>query len=174
MPDQTNLLDLRKDFGTKYGFRDEVTAIVRTKPGLSREVVEIISKTKGEPEWLLKFRLRALDIFNKKPMPTWGADLSPINFDDMTYYLKPTEKQGNTWEEVPENIRNTFERLGIPEAERKFLAGVGAQYECLDADSVVFTNPKGPVKIKNISVDDKVFSFDEKTNKLKVSKVKGI
>ncbi len=130
MTDQTNLLDLRKDFGTKYGFRDEeVNVILRTSPGLSREVVEIISRTKGEPQWLLDFRLRALEIFMKKPMPTWGADLSVIDFDKIVYYVKPTEKQENSWDDVPENIRNTFERLGIPEAERKFLAGVGAQYE---------------------------------------------
>ncbi len=129
MTDQTNLLDLRKDFGTKYGFRDEVNAVVIANPGLSREVVEMIWRTKGEPEWLLKFRLHALDVFLKKPMPTWGADLSVIDFDKIVYYVKPTEKQSNTWEEVPEGIRNTFERLGIPEAERKFLAGVGAQYE---------------------------------------------
>jgi len=129
MTDQTNLLDLRKDFGTKYGFRDEVNVILRTSPGLSKEVVEIISRTKGEPQWLLDFRLRALEIFMKKPMPAWGADLSVIDFNKIVYYVKPTEKQENSWDEVPENIRNTFERLGIPEAERRFLAGVGAQYE---------------------------------------------
>ncbi|MBI2971739.1 MAG: SufD family Fe-S cluster assembly protein [Candidatus Aenigmarchaeota archaeon] len=126
---KTNLLDLRSDYESKYGFHDPVKALVKAKPGLSREVVEMISRTKEEPKWLLDFRLRALDTFMKKPVPMWGADLSAIDFDKIIYYLKPTEKQEHSWDEVPERIRNTFERLGIPEAERKFLAGVGVQYE---------------------------------------------
>lgn len=130
MPQQkTGFLDIRQDYQEKYGFRDQVQAIVKTEPGLSREVVEMISRIKGEPQWLLDFRLRALNIFLKKPMPTWGADLSTIDFEKIVYYLKPAERQSNSWEDVPENIRSTFERLGIPEAERKFLAGAGAQYE---------------------------------------------
>ena len=84
---------------------------------------------KNEPDWMLKFRLKSLEIFNKKPMPTWGANLSPIPFDDLSYFVRTTEKQGKTWEDVPEYIKDTFEKLGIPEAERKFLAGVSAQYE---------------------------------------------
>jgi Fe-S cluster assembly protein SufB len=84
---------------------------------------------KGEPEWMRDFRLKALDHFEKRPMPNWGADLSGIDFDNIYYYIRPAEKQGKTWDEVPEYIKNTFEKLGIPEAERKFLAGVGAQYE---------------------------------------------
>jgi Fe-S cluster assembly protein SufB len=84
---------------------------------------------KDEPEWMRDFRLKALEHFQKRPMPNWGADLSGIDFDDIFYYIRPAEKQGKTWEEVPEYIKNTFEKLGIPEAERKFLAGVGAQYE---------------------------------------------
>ncbi|MCS7002602.1 MAG: Fe-S cluster assembly protein SufB, partial [Dehalococcoidia bacterium] len=82
-----------------------------------------------EPDWMLQRRIKALSIFDKKPMPNWGSDLSGIDFDSIHYYVRPTEKQGRTWDEVPEYIKNTFDRLGIPEAERKFLAGVGAQYE---------------------------------------------
>ena len=84
---------------------------------------------KGEPEWMLDFRLKAYEHFLKRPMPTWGGDLTGIDFDNIFYYIRPAEKQGKTWDEVPEYIKNTFEKLGIPEAERKFLAGVGAQYE---------------------------------------------
>lgn len=114
---------------SRYDFRDTVEYVYRTPKGLTREIVAEISAIKGEPEWMRDFRLRAYGIFIRKPMPTWGADLSGINFDEYTYYLRPTDRKGQTWDEVPEEIRRTFERLGIPEAERKFLAGVGAQYE---------------------------------------------
>lgn len=113
----------------RYDFRVPDHYVFQTKRGLDREVVEQISAIKGEPDWMLKFRLRALEHFNKRPMPTWGADLSTFNLDDLYMYTKPSEKEGRSWEEVPEEIKETFERLGIPEAERKFLAGVGAQYE---------------------------------------------
>lgn len=113
----------------QYGFRDPETYIFKSRKGLDREVVEQISYMKEEPQWMLEFRLRALDHFLKRPMPTWGADLSKLNLDDIYYYVKPAEAQGRSWDEVPETIKNTFEKLGIPEAERKFLAGVGAQYE---------------------------------------------
>src|SRR5690606_38470425 len=114
----------------KYGFRDEEDYVFKSEKGLSREVVENISKMKGEPEWMLEYRLKSLDHWNKRPMPNWGSpEIHEIDFDDIYYYIKPTEKQGRTWDEVPEYIKNTFEKLGIPEAERKFLAGVGAQYE---------------------------------------------
>jgi Fe-S cluster assembly protein SufB len=99
------------------------------KPGLSREVIEEISAIKNEPRWMREFRLKAYEIFLKKPMPTWGGDLSQINFDTITYYATPTDKGARSWEEVPEEVKKTFDRLGIPEAERKFLAGVGAQYD---------------------------------------------
>ncbi|GBD16120.1 FeS cluster assembly protein SufB [bacterium HR26] len=113
----------------KYGFRDPEQYVFKTRKGLDREVVEQISWIKGEPDWMREFRLKALEYFLRRPLPTWGADLSELNFDDIYYYIKPTEKQGRSWDEVPEYIKQTFERLGIPEAERKFLAGVGAQYE---------------------------------------------
>lgn len=113
----------------RYGFRDPETYVFKTRKGLDHEVVEQISYMKEEPRWMLEFRLKALDHFLKRPMPIWGADLSSLNLDDIYYYVKPTEAQGRSWDEVPETIKNTFDRLGIPEAERKFLAGVGAQYE---------------------------------------------
>ena len=113
----------------QYGFRDEEDYVFKSGRGLTRATVEEISAMKSEPDWMREFRLKALDHFEKRPMPNWGADLSGIDFDDIFYYIRPTEKQGKTWDEVPEYIKNTFEKLGIPEAERKFLAGVGAQYE---------------------------------------------
>ncbi len=113
----------------QYGFRDEEDYFYKSKKGLNRKVVEELSAMKGEPDWMLEYRLKALEHFEKRPMPNWGADLSDMDFDDIYYYIRPTEKQGRTWDEVPEYIKNTFDKLGIPEAERKFLAGVGAQYE---------------------------------------------
>ncbi|ACZ42604.1 FeS assembly protein SufB [Thermobaculum terrenum ATCC BAA-798] len=113
----------------EYGFKDPENYVFKSRKGLSPEVVKEISWMKGEPEWMTKFRLKALDHFLKRPMPTWGGDLSEINFDDIYYYVKPVERQGRSWDEVPDYIKQTFDRLGIPEAERKFLAGVGAQYE---------------------------------------------
>lgn len=113
----------------KYGFRDEHKAIFQSGKGLTQEVVRTISEMKGEPEWMLKFRLKALEQFNKMPMPTWGGNMDDLDFNEIQYYVKPSEKQGKTWEEVPEEIKATFDKLGIPEAEQKFLAGVSAQYE---------------------------------------------
>jgi len=122
----------------KYGFRDEHKAVFQTGKGLSPDVVKAISSLKGEPEWMLNFRLKALDIFLKKPLPRWGGNLDDLDFDDIQYYVKPSEKQGRSWDEVPEEIKRTFDKLGIPEAEQKFLAGVSAQYE----SEVVYHNIK--------------------------------
>jgi Fe-S cluster assembly protein SufB len=113
----------------KYGFHDEENPVIKIERGLSEDVIRQISAHKGEPEWMLDFRLEAYKIFLSKPMPNWGSDLSGIDFENIFYYLKPTEHNARSWDDVPETIKNTFERLGIPEAERKFLAGVGAQYE---------------------------------------------
>ena len=117
------------DYREKYGFFDPEKFVFKAKRGLSQEIVEEISWMKQEPEWMTKLRVRSYEIFKRKKMPTWGADLSVIDFDNIFYFLKSTEKQGTTWEEVPEDIKRTFDKLGIPEAERKFLAGVSAQYE---------------------------------------------
>jgi Fe-S cluster assembly protein SufB len=113
----------------KYGFHDEEDYVFKSQKGLSREVVENISRMKGEPQWMLDFRLKALEHFQKRPMPTWGGDLSTLNLDEIYFYVRPAEAESKSWDDVPETIKNTFDKLGIPEAERKFLAGVGAQYE---------------------------------------------
>lgn len=113
----------------RHGFHVPVNYVYRTDRGLTRQIVADISEQKGEPEWMRSYRLKALDWFLKKPMPSFGPDLSGISFDDLTYYLRPQEKGERSWEEVPDEIRDTFERLGIPQAERKYLAGVGAQFE---------------------------------------------
>jgi Fe-S cluster assembly protein SufB len=115
--------------GYQYDFRDDVKPVFKAKKGLSHEVVDQISSIKNEPEWMRQFRHESLDIFFSKPVPTWGPDLSAIDFDDIYYYLRPMEKQEKSWDDVPDNIKNTFDRLGVPEAERKYLAGLGAQYE---------------------------------------------
>ncbi len=115
----------------KYGFADKEDYIFKSGRGLTEEIVRTISKMKNEPEWMLAFRLRALAIFKKKPMPRWGncGMLDGIDFENIYYYIKPSERGEKSWDEVPEGIKQTFDRLGIPEAERKFLAGVTAQYE---------------------------------------------
>jgi len=113
----------------RFGFNDPDTSVFKSSRGLSREVVEMISQMKGEPEWMLEFRLKALDHFMKRPMPTWGGDLSGLDLDNIFFYVKPSNTESKSWDDVPDTIKKTFDRLGIPEAERKFLAGVGAQYE---------------------------------------------
>ena len=143
-------IDVGDNYKEKYGFFDPEKFVFKAKRGLSPEVVKEISWMKNEPEWMTKFRLRALQIWDKKELPTWGADLSSIDFQNIYYYLKSTEKQGKTWEDVPADIKNTFDRLGVPQAERKFLAGVAAQYESevvyhslhkeLESKGVIFTD----------------------------------
>src|SRR5438128_7345041 len=135
----------------QFGFHDADQSVSRANKGLDRDIVEQISEMKGEPEWMRDYRLRALEIFLQKPLPTWGGKVSDIAFDDIYYYVKPSQGEGRTWEDVPENIKKTFDRLGIPEAERKFLAGVGAQYdsevvyhslkEDLERLGVIFVSP---------------------------------
>lgn len=113
----------------KWGFRDPENLIFKARKGLDRDIVEMISHMKGEPDWMRAFRLHSFEHFQRRPMPKWGADLGQINFDEIYYYLKPSDGKGHTWEDVPADIKRTFDRLGIPEAEKKYLAGVGAQYE---------------------------------------------
>jgi Fe-S cluster assembly protein SufB len=117
------------DNRAQFDFKDDIAYLKEIKRGLSRATVEEISRLKEEPDWMLQFRLRAYDHFLSRPMPTWGADLSRIDFDRIVYYRKPSEREERSWDDVPEQIKQTFEKLGIPEAERKFLAGVGAQYD---------------------------------------------
>ncbi|MEX0861149.1 Fe-S cluster assembly protein SufB [Nitrosopumilus sp.] len=115
---------------SKYDFKDSTEMYVHlSKKGLSKETVISISKMKDEPQWMLDFRLRSYEIFMQKPMPNWGGDLSVIDFQNIYYYAKASDKVEKNWDDVPENVKNTFDKLGIPEAEKKFLAGVGAQYE---------------------------------------------
>ena len=115
---------------SKYDFKDSTEMYVHlSKKGLTKDTVREISQMKEEPEWMLNFRLRAYDIFMKKPMPQWGGDLNKIDFQNIYYYAKASDKTEKSWDDVPENVKNTFDKLGIPEAEKKFLAGVGAQYE---------------------------------------------
>src|SRR5690606_8275472 len=130
----------------KYGFRDPEQYVYDTGKGLSRRVVEEISSIKGEPQWMRDFRLKALEIFEKKPMPTWGGDLSKLNFDEVRYFVRASERQGRSWDEVPEQIKRTFDRLGIPEAEQKFLAGVSAQYE----SEVVYHNIRKDLEAQGV------------------------
>jgi len=115
---------------SKYDFKDSTEMYVHlSKKGLTKDTVKEISQLKEEPEWMLDFRLRAYDVFMKKPMPQWGGDLNKIDFQNIYYYAKASEKTEKNWDDVPEDVKNTFDKLGIPEAEKKFLAGVGAQYE---------------------------------------------
>jgi Fe-S cluster assembly protein SufB len=127
-PQQSELLEQIGDY-SRYGFHDPDNSVFKSKKGLDREVVSQISAMKGEPQWMLEFRLKAFEHFQHRPIPTWGADLSELDLDDIYYYVKPSQGEGKSWDDVPDSIKQTFDKLGIPEAERKFLAGVGAQYE---------------------------------------------
>ncbi len=147
-----NIADLNLDYAQKYGFSDPEEYLHKQPKGLDHDTVEAISRFKNEPEWMREFRHRALEIFLSKRMPKWGNTglLDAIDFDDIHYYVRPTDKQATDWDDVPENIKNTFDKLGIPEAEQKFLAGVSAQYESevvyhsiqedLEKQGVVFTD----------------------------------
>lgn len=139
----------------KYDFHTESPAIFKAQRGLNKEVVAQISEMKGEPGWMRDFRLEALEIFESKPMPRWGGEIG-INFQDIFYYLKPADHQGRSWDDVPEEIKKTFDRLGIPEAEKKYLAGVKAQFESevvygslkedLEKQGVLFTDTDTAVR----------------------------
>jgi Fe-S cluster assembly protein SufB len=116
----------------KYGFHTPDAAedyFFKSGRGLSPELVAAISEHKNEPDWMRKFRLKSLEYFMARPLPTWGGDVTGIDFDNIFYYIRPTEKQANSWEDLPSDIKDTWDKLGIPEAEKKYLAGVGAQYE---------------------------------------------
>ncbi len=142
----------------QYGFHDPVDKYAfMSRKGLDAEIVAQISEMKGEPAWMRDFRLKSFEIFESKPMPNWGGDMSGINFQDIYYYVKASEKQEKSWEDVPDDIRTTYERLGIPEAERKYLAGVKAQYESevvygslqedLAKQGVLFTDTDSALKL---------------------------
>ena len=124
------LREINSDYDEKFGFSDPENYLFKAPKGLTRELVEQISAFKNEPQWMLDFRLQSLDNFLARPMPTWGSPmLAEVDFDDIHYFVRASERAERSWDDVPEDVKNTFDRLGIPEAERKFLAGVGAQYE---------------------------------------------
>ena len=140
----------------QLGWSDEEDYVFKPRKGLDEEIIREMSGLKGEPQWMLDFRLRAYKIFQRKPMPNWGGDMSEIYFDDIYYYIKPTEGQVDAWEELPDSVKDTYEKLGIPEAERKYLAGVTAQYESevvyhrnredLEAQGVLFSDMDSAVR----------------------------
>ena len=129
MPKQSDAELLEGVGENQYDFHTPEHYVFKARKGLDEEVVRQISAIKGEPKWMLEYRLKAYRHFMERPMPNWGPDLSELNFDEIYYYIKPTDKAGRSWDEIPEEIKETFDRLGIPEAEQKFLAGVGAQFE---------------------------------------------
>ena len=126
---ETTAIDINEGYAEKYGFHDTEQHVFKSRKGLDREIVEEISRLKNEPDWMREFRLKSLDIFFKKPLPTWGGDVSHIDFQDIYYYVKPTSEEVKSWDDVPADMKRTFDKLGIPEAEQKFLSGVGAQYD---------------------------------------------
>ncbi|HET9253186.1 MAG TPA: Fe-S cluster assembly protein SufB, partial [Candidatus Eisenbacteria bacterium] len=126
---QNPTLDIREGYKEKFGFHDDERPFFKSRKGLNPDVVTKISEMKGEPAWMKEFRLKSLAEFERKPLPMWGGNVSEIDFQDMYYYLKPTEEQAKNWDDVPADIKRTFDKLGIPEAEQKFLSGVGAQYD---------------------------------------------
>jgi len=134
------------NFKYKYGFFDSDAPVAAFPKGLSENVARELSAIKGEDSWMRDFRLKSFKIFNEKKMPDWGADLSGINFDEVVYFVRPAERQSVSWDEVPSYIKNTFEKLGIPEAERKYLAGVSAQYD----SEVVYHNIKSDWESKGV------------------------
>lgn len=155
---ETDFLDGSDEY--QYGFSDPDSFVFRSKKGLSQEVVRQISAMKGEPKWMLAFRLKALEHYMAREMPTWGADLSDLDLDDIYYYVKPTETEGSTWEDVPETIKNTFSKLGIPEAEQKYLAGVGAQYD----SEMIYHNIHEELKKKGVifvSIEDGLRNYPD-------------
>jgi len=141
----------------QYGFHDQTdTYTFKSRKGLDEEIVRQISELKKEPQWMTDFRLEAFKIFEEKPMPNWGGDLSQLDFQDIYYYMRASDNQERDWDDVPEDIRKTYDRLGIPEAEKKYLAGVKAQYESevvygslqedLAKQGVIFTDTDSAMK----------------------------
>lgn len=122
-------MDMRDGYAEKFGFHDTEQHVFKSRKGLDATIVEEISRMKKEPQWMLDYRLKALTIFEKKPLPTWGGNVGDIDFQDIYYYVKPTSEEAKSWDDVPADMKRTFDKLGIPEAEQKFLSGVGAQYD---------------------------------------------
>ena len=145
--DESALNDVRASYEESYGFHDtEEFYNFKSEKGLTPDMVRKISEMKQEPAWMTEYRLKAYEIFISKPMPNWGADLSGIKFENIHYFVRASERQEQDWDDVPEDIKNTFDKLGIPEAEQKFLSGVGAQYE----SEVVYHNIRKDLKEKGV------------------------
>jgi Fe-S cluster assembly protein SufB len=151
LTENESLALINADYEERYGFHDAENYLYKAPKGLTREIVEKISEFKSEPEWMREFRLKALEHFRSRPQPTWGSPmLAEVDYDNIHYFVRASEKPGRSWDDVPEDVKRTFDRLGIPEAERKFLSGVGAQYESevvyhqvredLEKQGVIFTD----------------------------------
>ena len=138
--------DVNQDYATKYGFSDEEDYVFKAERGLNEEIIRRMSQMKEEPEWMLAYRLKAYQHFLDRPMPDWGANLDEIDFDNIYYYIKPSDREGDSWEDIPSYIKDTFDKLGIPQAEQKFLSGVAAQYE----SEVVYHNIKKDMEEKGV------------------------
>jgi Fe-S cluster assembly scaffold protein SufB len=155
----------------QLGWSDEEDYVFKPKKGLNEAIVREMSAMKKEPDWMQAFRLRSLQRFDRKPMAEWFAvNMPDLDFDDIYYYVKPTGEQVNDWDELPESIKNTYEKLGIPQAERKYLAGVTAQYECLRGSTQVWTT-RGMRAIKELGPGDEVFALDERTRLIESAEV---
>ena len=154
------IAQVNQDYLAKYGFSDAEDYIFKAEKGLDEAVIRSMSAMKGEPAWMLEIRLKAYQHFLQRPMPQWGADLSGIDFDDIYYYIKPSTRQEDNWEDVPEYIKNTFNKLGIPEAEQKYLSGVAAQYE----SEVIYHSIKKELEDKGVlflGMDDGLKQYPE-------------
>ena len=138
--------DIKFQEDYKYGFKDEDVSIVKTDVGLNEDIIRQISKLKNEPEWMLEYRLKSYKAFLKLPLPSYGPDLSNLDYDTYTYFTRLSNKESQNWDEVPETVKNTFDKLGIPEAEQKYLAGVSTQYE----SEVVYHNMLKEVEEKGV------------------------
>ena len=152
--------DVNIEYAEKYGFSDIEDYVFKAERGLTESLIRYMSSTKGEPEWMLNNRLKAYTHFLERPMPDWGADLSDIDFDNIYYYIKPSNRQGDTWEDIPPYIKDTFDKLGIPEAEQKFLSGVAAQYE----SEVVYHKMKEELEEQGViflGMDDALAQYPE-------------
>ncbi|HLE50376.1 MAG TPA: Fe-S cluster assembly protein SufB [Patescibacteria group bacterium] len=154
----------KDDYASQYGFHEEENYSFKGRLGLNKQVVAEISALKGEPAWMTNIRLGALEIFYKKPLPLWGADLGGIDFDNIYYYIKPEKDSASSWDDVSPEVKNTFDKLGIPEAEQKFLAGVGAQYE----SEMVYHSIRKDLEEKGViflSMDDGLRQYPELVKK---------
>jgi Fe-S cluster assembly protein SufB len=145
-----SIFELKDEYAKRYGFKDEDNSEFKSEKGLTENIVREISAMKKEPEWMLNKRLAAYKIFKEKPVPKWGPDLSGIDYDDIYYYVKPGGKKADYWDDVPKEIRNTFDKLGVPESERKFFAGAEAQYD----SEVVYHSIKKSLSEKGVIFTD--------------------